>query len=308
MKNIFYLFIVICSNLTCLGQNNDFLETFEGDFDFQLITVTRDCFSCKPIVKNEKVVQYHFDKVKSILTDSTFYKGSLSGIGIRKYENGDLTSYKCKGTWVSTSNVGDFGMTWDSSITTYKIDYQYEKGQLINKKNFDAQTERLTTEVIYTYDKNGKLIKELIKDYPDPDYFLTFKPNSTESFYDKDEVKFTLRRKEYSYKDSQTIIKYFKSDSLTGVQSIFKSKSELNIKTTRSEGNTVYKAIKRFNSSNQIIEIVQNDTGYDAFGFGYDFLKYDRETFEYDDKNRLSIHKYFNDSVLVMTDFYRFND
>lgn len=308
MKYFIYLYFLFFSISACLGQSYNFLETFNGDFNFQLITVKRDCFNCTPIVKDEKVVQYNFNKVKSILTDSTFYKGSLSGIGIRKYENVNLASYKSKGTWFSTSNVGDFGMTWDSTITTYRVDYQYKNGQLINEKTFDGQTERLTTEVIYTYDKNGKLIQELIKDYPDPDYFLTFKPNSTEAFYDKDELRYTTRKKVYTYNKDRTSIEFFKTDSLTGIQTIIKSLNETKTILKDTNGKLRSEVIKKTNQLNQIVKILTTENGYDGFGYGYDYTAYNKQTFKYDSLNRLLKRYYFNNGKMVMIDSYSYDN
>ena len=216
---IYSLLVLFIFGLSAYSQDDLLLESLDYDKrTFKEVHIYSDCNNCDPPTKNQKTAVYLNNG--SIITKTIFCKRKPCGIEIFEFKADEMLRQTSKNTWVSTSNVGDFGMQWDSSITSYYINNEYDEYSKI-EKYYNGQTDRLESERVYQYDNKQRIVKIEINDFPNPDYFATFNPNDTAFFYDKDEKRFTTRRKEFTYQNDTTKIKYFKKDSLTGIEHIF---------------------------------------------------------------------------------------
>jgi hypothetical protein len=288
--------------LSCFCQEDLLLGS--SDFDrrqFKEVLIYSDCNNCDPPTKNQKVASYSISGSNIIKT--TFCERKPCGIKIFEFKADKMLRYTNKETWVSTSNIGDFGMQWDSSITSLYINYEYDEYSK-KERYYNGQTDRLESEKVYQYDIKQRLVKVEIKDFPNPDYFATFNPNDTASFYDKDEKILTTRRKEFTYQNDSTVVKFFKKDSLTGIQYIVKIGNTTIKDINDAQNKPRSRVIETYNKLGQLVEIKTKENGYDGFGNGYDFIKYDKETLSYDLKGRISVHEYYNNDELIISEKY----
>src|SRR5690606_28133598 len=224
MKIISIISFFILQIPAVFGQSNVFPDTFPKTPGYKSVIVKETCLTC-PADKKEKISEkYLFNDKGQNIAWFSICDNEPCGEQRYNYDDEKLVSYTNRSTWVSTSTTGDFGMEWDSTILTNKLEYLYENNKLVKIIWTDGQTDRISLEINYKYNNQGHLQSETIIDYPDPNSVGTFEPNSTELIDDADLKNQVTLKKEYSHTDSIVTIKYFKSDNLTGIETKLKNK------------------------------------------------------------------------------------
>ena len=125
------------------GQTqNIFPDTFSKSPGFKTVIVTETCLTC-PDTENERISEkFLFNDKGQNIAWFPLCDNEPCGEQQYKYNDGKLVSYTNRSTWVSTSTTGDFGMEWDSTILTNKLDYSYENNKLVKTIWTDGQTDR----------------------------------------------------------------------------------------------------------------------------------------------------------------------
>ena len=123
-------------------------------------------------------------------------------------------------------------MVWDSTILTNDVQYLYEGAKLVNMKWINGQDNRLSIEINYSYDNEGRLKKEEIKNYPDPNSFGQFEPNTDKWIDNPDAKRFHTNTKEYIYQKNLVTVKYYKEGTLTAIETEEKNNQGKTVKST----------------------------------------------------------------------------
>src|SRR5690606_38537799 len=135
-------------------------------------------------------------------------------------------------------------------------------------------------EIVYKYDHEGNLQNETITDFPDPNSVGTFEPNSSKLVDDEDLKKLITLKKEYNYTDTTVTIKYFKKETLTGIETKLKnSKGDIIRSTLKDSSGKILKVVTYSYDQDRLKQKEINETGYDGFGNPYDYLGYDKEPY-----------------------------
>lgn len=304
MKLLITIFYFLTTVFSLFGQTqNIFPDTFPKSPGFKAVLVIETCLTCPDKERISEKFLFN-DKGQNI---AWYPLCNNKPCGEQKYMYNDdkLVSYTNRNNWVSTSTTGDFGMEWDSTSLSNKLEYSYENHKLVKTIWTDGETNRRSLEIEYKYD-DGKLQSETITDFPNPNSIGIFNPNSTEYTEDEDLEQVTLK-KEYSYSDSTTTIRYFKKGSLTGIETNIKNKKgELLKSTLRDSSGKILKVITYTYDQDRLKQIEMNESGYDGFGNPYDYLGYDKESYEYNSDGRLSLRKFFSNGQLILFKKYEY--
>jgi len=300
MKRLTILLIGLLTCLLASGQKNIFPDLFPRTKGIKEVIVKRDCHVCLPPITNEIVQKYYFDEEGFNIKRSGFYKNELCGYQIYNYYDGKLINYKNISTLVSTSKEGDFAMVWDSTILTNEVKYQFEAERLVNTKWIYGRDNRVSIEIVYSYDMGGRLQEEQITNYPDPNSFGQFEPNSDKWIDAPDARRLVINKIEYEYIGSQTTKMFYKEEKLTGIENIEKDNTNQIIQTTVKDtlGKILSQEVYFYNDIGQLIEKQMIDTGYDGFGNPYDFVSFEKESYEYDNKGTLKSRRMYSGGQL----------
>ena len=284
------IFLITLTSLIARGQQNVFPDTFPRTKGVKAVVATRDCIECKPSTRNDIFAKYYFDSAGYNTQWYSLFENKKSGKQTYNYNNQKLISYQNNSTLVSTSTEGNFGMMWDSTKLTNEVQYQYKGEQLVSVQWIDGESKRISFDITYSYDNEGRLQKETIKNYPDPNSFGLFEPNSAKLVEDPDAKRYVVNNKDYEYNGDTTIVKFYKEGVLTGIETNLHNVDGLITKSTLHDtsGNMMKQLINTYNSSNQLIQRELTDTGYDGFGNAYDYQDFEKETYEYDSKGNLT--------------------
>lgn len=308
MKHISTIFFLLFPVVSIFGQTkNIFPDTFPNTPGIKSVIVKETCLTCPDNQKERISEKFFFNDSGQNVEWVSICENKPCGKQNYYYENGSLVSYTNRSTWVSTSTTGDFGMQWDSTLLTNKLEYFYEKNVLVKTIWTDGQTNSKSLEIRYEYDDLGRLKIETIIDFPDPNTIGTFEPNSTELIDDEDLKNQIELRKEYNYSDSTTTIRYFKKGILTGIETKTKNKKGELLKSYLKDANgKIIQTVTNTYELGLLKQKVTSEIGYDGFGNPYDFLGYDKESYEYDNKGNLTETKLYSKGQVQLVKKYEY--
>jgi hypothetical protein len=297
------LFSLFIYSFGTQAQQNIFPDTFPNTKGISEVIVRQSCSTCIPPTKDIIYEKYLFDANGNNIAWYAMHENKPDGKQTFNYQNGKLISYQNFSTHTS---VNDSEMIWNSSILTSKAQYQYTNGQLANAKWFEDTV--LIYDINYLYDGNRRIKEEQKTNYPIPNYYSSFEPNSDSLLDNPDAKKLVHSQKQYINQDSTTTIKYYKENILTGVETIKKDNKGniLSTRTVDAKGKLLKQVTNSYNIKGQLIEKSIKDTGFDGFGLPYDYPAGDKEIYEYDSSGKLKTIKTFaKDFYLVKTFEYK---
>lgn len=272
--------------------------------------VYRDCNACLPAEKNRVVRRYTFnDKGLNYMIENLDTLMQANSRTLIFYKEGQMSSYENYTTYVSV----DFKKAqWDSTLRTSKIVYKYNDKKQIQKVIWLTEEDRLEFDVTFEYDNLNRITKETQRWYIAPDVISLemFNPR-TASFMDSVKIQEDMRKEKlYSYSGRNCEIAYFVDSKQTGIEERVYTANNL-LETSLSKnmnGDTLKYQVFSYDAHNRIVKKESIDTGYDAFGTGFDYLDYDRVVYKYDEKEKLQMLEYYNENKLFFVDKYKYFD
>jgi hypothetical protein len=292
-------------SISTFAQQNLYPRNFTRTIGISKVIVKRDCPVCKPSEKDLHIQTFHFDKNGFNIEENGIDKGKKSGM--QKYywnSDGTIKSYQNYNSFSVTMDDPDdmktWGQVWNDTVLTNELRYKYDDSLLSKIMWIDGQSNKLTLEVVFEYNSEGKVIKEQIVDYPDGGISIGFKPNSTEIIDLPDANNKIVNYKEFIYESDTVYITYYKKGIKSGTgKKVVNPNGQLQFEVTYDlNGKVIYQINNEYNKQGKLITQSIKDTGYDGFGNGYDFAGGDLIKYEYDkDGNRISKSTYYEGKI-----------
>ncbi len=159
---ILFAKLVLIVGVLC-GQSNLYPDTLERNNQIDYVIVYQDCNFCIPVKEDKPIRKYYFDEQG--LNYKTEGLDSLMGPSSRiliEYENGQLHSYENYSSYIGT--YPDYEMYWDSTSRLQKVIYDYDDDKL-KSITWLEEDDRIHFDIVFEYNKLGKVIKEAQKWY-----------------------------------------------------------------------------------------------------------------------------------------------
>lgn len=262
---------------TATGQPNIYPDTFPKVMGYKSVVVKTDYLCSKPKTQNKVTAKYLFDNSGNTTAFLSICNNKVCGRNIYSYSNNQLVSHKNFSTWTPYKN--DISESrWDSTKLSNEITFQYSNNKLISYKDYVPEMQNVFFEKSFIYNSTGKISSETIKTYYDS-FTVKLEP-----------VHYaTVDKKEYSYNDTITNVKYYRNNILQATEEVISLKNGVVIKQTLKSvnGKILDQHSYKYNDKLQLIEISATETGYDGFGNTYDGMGYGKTILEYDVTGKL---------------------
>jgi hypothetical protein len=248
------------------------------------------------MTKNKITGKYIFDNSGNTIAFLSIWDNKVCGKNIYSYSNSHLISHKNYSTWTPyKNNISE--SKWDSTKLSNEITFKYDGDNLIYYSDYVPEIENVFFEKSFTYSPEGKILVENIKTYYD---------STTEKL---ETVHYAINdKKEYSYKDTITFIKYFRNNLLQATEEIISDKKGNVLQTILKSinGKLLNKYSYKYNDKSQLIEIRTIETGYNGFGDTFDVMPYEKTVLKYDNTGKIISKEQFYKGNLCDIDRYEY--
>ena len=296
MRSFLLILLTPLCVVTATGQPNIYPDTFPKVVGYKSVTVKTDYLCSNPATKNKITSKYLFDNSGNTTSFLSICENKVCGRNIYIYSNNQLVSHKNFSTWTPYKN--DISESrWDSTLLSNEIKFQYNGNKLSSYKYYQTDG-KCFFETNFTYNSTGKIVSENSKTYYDS---ITQKLEIVQYAI--------IDKKEYSYNDTITNIKYYRNNILQATEEIISLKTGSVIRQTLKSVNGIIldKHSYKYNNNMQLIEINAIVTGYDGFGNTYDGLPYEKILLKYDDTGKLLNKEQFYKGKLCDREKYEYS-
>ncbi len=302
--------ILISASLGGFAQDYDFKEPEH----LKIKITTMDYFYKNPIVQGDTVAISDYDSKGNLIKTEHRYNGLIESNSHFKYDdNNRLIEYKDKGRrgyrTVTDPNTGDLveESEYDGSIVLQTKKYKYDNYKL-KQVDWYEFGDNLVISEIFDYNANGKIIKELMISYPNPNTLVYFKPNSSEIDWEHPrQESIETQTKTYSYIGDIRLGEYRDSTGLLSVDTTF-FKDDLILRRViyRTNGDKIFESFYDYDSDKKLLSYKTIDSGKSPFGGEYDFVASDNVKFLYDKNGYLITKEYFVDDKISTKIHYEY--
>lgn len=296
MKRLLLFIPFLLLAFTAFAQVNIFPDSFPRVAGYKAVHVRTDYTYTKPAKKNVLIEKYFFDAAGHTILRLSVCENKTCGRNSYTYSGEQLVSHRNFSSWTPYAKNPEKSK-WDSTLLSNEISFQYTGGKLTGYKDYVSSMGGLAFERSFSYDPAGKLKTEDTRTYYD-------------SFTnDLQTVHYALvDRKEYTYQDTVTHIRYNRNNVLTATEElVFLRNGQIRRQTLRSvKGQLIDQRQYRYNDKQQLVEIVSSETGFDGFGNSYDGMGYDRTLFQYDAEGKWTSKTLYARGKLVSQERYEY--
>ncbi|MDX6181708.1 hypothetical protein SGQ44_05790 [Flavobacterium sp. Fl-77] len=304
-----FIFQLLIYSLSSLGQNYEFKEPKNFKIEFGLL----DSYSGDPKKLGDTISISYFDNAGNRIKTIHKSEGRMESISSFKYDDsGHKIEYKDYGRQIyytiTDPKTGKYieKCKWDSTEVVMLTKYQYQNGLLKRSDDYSSD-KKLTYSILYDYDLQKRVLKEISMSYPEDNILAYFKPNSTDIDSDhQKQTKIETYTKLYSYTKNLRICTY--SDS-SGIKSrdttIFRNGLIAKSITYNSKGKFLKQELYKYNTDNQLIEYSVNNTGIGFNGEELDMITANRFKYEYDNDGFLICVYCYDKEELLQKYYYK---
>ncbi|MEP2025911.1 MAG: hypothetical protein ABJH98_05280 [Reichenbachiella sp.] len=277
MNKILTLLTVIIFTNTAFAQHNIVPDTLTRIYGVKYVLLTNE--------KETPFYKYSFDaEGRNYKNEGLDSLGRVRGRVLFSYTNERLD------TLTRYSTYGFDPYAWDSTSLTYKITYQVQDDK-VSRLSWLDDGDFLSMQIDYSYDQQNRIIREEVREFEQPGVisFSAFEPNSANFKDSITEMGNSVREKLYKYEQENCSISYYINGRLTGMETQIFDRNNNIIKRTISNvnGEPLLTEKFKYDSQNREIERTITQTGYDGYGYSYDFVCYDRYTTQYFEDGRI---------------------
>ena len=253
---------------------------------------TMDYFYKNPIVHGDTVAISDYDSKGNLIKTEHRYNGQIESNSHFRYDDSNrLIEYNDKGRrgyrTIKDPITGDLieESEYDGSIVLQIKKYKYENDRL-KQVDWYEFGDNLVISEIFDYNAQGKLIKELMISYPNPNTLVYFKPNSSEIDWEHPlQESIETQTKVYTYNGDIRLGEYRDSTGLLSIDTAF-FKDDLILRRViyRTNGDKIFESFYDYDSEKKLLSYKTIGSGKSLFGGEYGLVASDNIKFLYDKK------------------------
>lgn len=277
MNKILILLTIIISSNTALAQHNIIPDTLTRIYGVKNVVLTDE--------EGTPFYKYSFDaNGRNYKNEGLDSLGRIRGRVLFSYTNGTLDTLTRYSTYSFDSHA------WDSTSLTYKIAYQFQDRN-VSRLSWLDDGDFLSMQIDYFYDDQNRITKEQVREFSQPRVisFSAFEPNTANLRDSITEIGNSAREKLYKYEKGKCSISYYLNGRRTGteIQKYDENGNMINRIIQNINEETLLTENFKYDSKVREIERTISQTGYDGYGYSYDFVCFDRFTTQYFEDGRI---------------------
>ncbi len=245
----------------------------------------------------------------------TVYKsqGKIESNTIYRYDKNKLIEYADKGRilhgMVKDSRTGEYieVSEYDSTLIVFSKKYFYQNEKISRIEHYDFGTDLITKE-FFKYDYQGRVIKHLTINFPNPHVLVYFKHNSLEIDWNHPkQTSIDTKTKICSYSKNMRITKYYDSTELLTIDSTFFN-NDLVIKSClhNAKGDILTQEFYQYDLINNLIEYKRIGTSQSIYDTPSDEMNGESVKYKYDTNGFLTSKEYYENGKVYYKQNYTY--